>query len=88
MHKFIKFAKENYLAYLEPKSLKLIENCFIISIITCLFGLLFLSFYNTYYISISLYESSLIIFRTGLMIGLFPSVFALIIEKWKKDQNL
>ena len=87
MHKFIKLVKQNYSDYFEPKSLKLIDNCLIISLITCLLGLLLLSFYNTYFISISLYESSLIIFRTGLMIGLFPSVFALVIGKWKKDNN-
>ena len=87
MHKFIKLVKQNCSDYFEPKSLKMIDNCFIISMIICLFGLLLLSFYNTYYISIYLYESSLIIFRTVLMIGLFPSVFALVIGKWKKDNN-
>lgn len=85
MNKFIKLIKQNYYDYFEPKSLKLIDNCFIISMITCLFGTLLLSFYNTYYISNLLYESSLIIFRTGLMIGIFPSAFALVIGKYKKD---
>lgn len=81
MQKFI----QKYSDYFEPKAIQMIEKCFIISIITCLAGLLLLSFYNTYYISISLYEASLIIFRTGLMIGLFPTAFALVIGKWKKE---
>lgn len=75
-----------YSVYFEAKSIKLINICFVISIIICLFGTLLLSFYNTYYISIDLYKSSLIIFRTGLMIGLFPIAFALVIGKWKAEQ--
>lgn len=78
---------EKYSAYFEPKAVKMINQCFIISIITCLLGVLLFSFYNTYYISISLYEASLIVFRTGLMIGLFPIAFTLVIGKWKKDTN-
>lgn len=81
MQKFI----QKYSGYFEPKAIQLIEKCFIISSITCLFGVLLLSFYHTYYISISLYESSLVIFRTGLMIGLFPIAFTLVIGKWKKE---
>lgn len=81
MNKILK----KYINYLEPISIKLISIFFIISSITCLVGLLLLSFYNTYFISIDLYESSLIIFRTGLMIGLFPTVFAIVIGKWKKE---
>jgi hypothetical protein len=81
MQNFIK----KYSVYFEPKSINLIYKCFIISCITCLFGILLLSFYNTYYISIDLYKSSLIIYRTGLMIGLFPVAFALVIGKWKKE---
>lgn len=84
MQNFIK----KYSIYFEPKAIKMIEKCLIISIIICLTGLLLFSIYDTYYISIILYKSSLIIFRTGIMIGLFPIAFTLIIEKWKKDQNL
>lgn len=83
MQKFI----QKYSVYFEPKAIKMIKKCLILSIITCLIGLLLFSFYHTYYISITLYEASLIIFRTGLMIGLFPVAFTLVIGKWKKDQN-
>ncbi len=78
MQKFI----QKYTTYFEPKAIKMIQKCFIISIITCLISLLLFSFYQTYYISIVLYKASLIIFRTGLMIGLFP-----VIGEWKKDQK-
>ncbi len=81
MQKFI----QKYATYFEPKAIKLIEKCFVISMIICLIGVLLFSFYHTYYISISLYEASLIIFRTGLMIGLFPVAFTLVIGKWKKE---
>lgn len=72
-----------YKKYFEPKSIKLIIKCLIISAITCLVGVWFLSFYNSYYISINLYNASLIIFRTGLMIGLFPPFFTIVIKSWK-----
>lgn len=83
MQKFI----QKYSGYFEPKAVQMIHQCLIISIITCLLGLLLFSFYHTYYISIFLYEASLIIFRTGIMIGLFPIAFTLVIGKWKKENN-
>ena len=83
MQKFV----QKYSSYVEPKAIKMIEKCFIISIITCLVGVLLFSFYHTYYISIFLYEASLIVFRTGLMIGLFPVAFVLVIGKWKKENS-
>lgn len=82
MQKLIK----KYKIYFEPKAIKMIENCFVISCIICLFGLLLFLLNNTYYISYIFYNASLIIFRTGLMIGLFPIPFTLIIEKWKIDR--
>ena len=83
MKKLIK----KYLNYFEPKSIKMINDCFILSIITCLIGLLFISYYNTYYISIFLYRAGIIIFRTGLMIGLFPPFFTIIIQNWKTTKR-
>lgn len=88
MQNFINKIKQNYINYFEIKAIYLIEKCLIISCITCLFSILILSFYHSYYITHYLYDASLIIFRTGLMIGLFPFAFVLVIEKWKKDQNL
>ena len=81
MQKFI----DKYSKYFEPKAIKLIEKCFVLSIIICLFGLIALLFYNTHYISKLVYVASIIVFRTGLMIGLFPVAFALVIGKWKVE---
>ena len=81
MQRFI----DKYSKYFEPKSIELIEICFVISIITCLVGLFLLFYYNMYYISSLVFEASIIVFRTGLMIGLFPVAFALVIGKWKLE---
>ena len=81
MQKFIK----KYSIYFEPKSIRMIKKCFILSILTCLCSLLISFIHYKYYISIHLFEASLILFRTGIMIGIFPIVFTVIIEKWKKE---
>lgn len=84
---FMQHFIQKYKSYFEPKSIQLIEKCLILSILTCLFAIFLLYFYNLYYISINLYKASIIIYRTGLMIGLFPIAFALVIGKWKKEHN-
>ena len=76
---------EKYCSYLEPKSIYWIKHFWIISSVTCLLSVLLLCFYNTYFISPILYEASLVIFRTGIMIGIFPICFAIIIGKWKSE---
>lgn len=77
---FDKFEK-----YFEPKAINLIEKCFVFSIIMCLVSLLLLSYNNIYYISYLIFNASIVIFRTGLMVGLFPIAFALVIGKWKYE---
>ena len=84
MQKFI----QKYSIYFEPKAIKMIKICLIISSIVCLLSVLLLYFHHIYYISHFLNDASLIIFRTGVMIGLFPMAFSLIIGKYKHDQNL
>ena len=76
---------QKYKSYLEPKSIDLIKKCLTISCVTCFVGVVILLIYNIYYISHYLYEASFIIFRTGIMIGLFPMAFAVVIGKWKKE---
>lgn len=76
---------QKYSQYFESKSIRLIEKCFVFSIIMCLVSLLLLSYYNIYYISYIIFDASIIIFRTGLMVGLFPIAFALVIGKWKLE---
>ena len=81
MQKFL----DKYEKYFEPKAVNLIEKCFGVSIFMCLIGIFLLSFYNTYYISSILFKASITIFRTGLMVGLFPIAFTLVIGKWKSE---
>ena len=76
---------QKFSIYFEPKTIKLIEKCLIISCITCLIATLIFSLNTTYYISHLFYNACIIIYRTGLMIGLFPIAFTLIIEKWKTE---
>ena len=65
---------EKYNIILNKKAKKLIKIFNIISIIISFIGLLVLFTYNTFYISINLYKSSIIIFRTSL----FTLVFSII----------
>lgn len=81
MQKFL----DKYDKYFEPKAIKLIEKCFAVSIFMCLIGIILLSFYNTHYISSIVFTASITIFRTGLMVGLFPIAFTLVIGKWKSE---
>ena len=76
---------QKYKNYFEPKTIKLINIFFIISSVVCLIGLLILYIYSKYYISHLLYDASIIIFRTGIILGIFPTFFAFVIEKWKKE---
>ena len=76
---------DKYNEYFEPKAVKLIDVCLLISIAMCLVGIILLSFYNTHYISNIVFTASITIFRTGLMVGLFPIAFTLIIGKWKYE---
>lgn len=77
---------QSLLGYFDKKSLKYIHYFFILSNIICIFALILFYIHMKYYISISLYKSGLIIFRTGLFIGICPCLFTVIINKWKKEQ--
>ena len=76
---------EKYNSYFEPKAVKVIKKCLFISGLTCSLGIFLLGTYHFFYISHLLYDASLIIFRTGIMIGLFPGAFVLVIGKWKNE---
>ena len=74
-----------YERFFEAKAINLIEKCFAFSIFMCLFGIFLLAYYNTHYISSIVFTASITIFRTGLMVGLFPIPFTLVIGKWKSE---
>ena len=56
---------------------------FKISFVLCLFATFILSLYNTYPISHIIYDSSLILFRTGLFFAVFSFMSAFVINKIK-----
>lgn len=73
---------------LDKESIKLIKSFQQISILICLFSLFLLTIYRMNYISIILYQTAIILFKIGLTMAIFPTIFASIINKWKNDQNL
>ncbi len=54
----------------------------LISFIICLLAIIMLWTYNTYYASIYLLESSIIIFRTGLFVGTFAIICGIFFENY------
>jgi len=63
---------------------KLVNVNLIISFIICLLGILALWTYNTYYISMYLFEISIIIFRTGLFLSTSSIIYAIFFENYLK----
>jgi hypothetical protein len=54
----------------------------LISFITCILGILTLWIYNTYYIWFYLFDASIVIFRTGLFIGIFSIIYGIFFENY------
>lgn len=75
----------HFYKYLDSKALKLIDKCLLVSIFMCVVSILLLYYYNSHYISNIIFKTSIILFRTGLMVGLFPIAFTLIIGKWNSE---
>ncbi len=66
------------------KTKRLVNINLLISFIISGIGLLLLSIHHTYYISIYLYEASIIIFRTGLLAGVFSVICGIFFENYLK----
>lgn len=64
------------------KSQRLVNINLLISFIVSLLGILTLYVYNTYYISLYLFDIGIIIFRTGLFIGTSSIMYAIFFEKY------
>ena len=64
------------------KTLKLVNTMLYISFFICIIGILNLYIFNTYYISIDLYKSGIIIFRTGLLAGVFSIMYGIFFENY------
>lgn len=63
---------------------KLVNIHLLISFIISNIGTVMLWIFNTYFISIHLLEASIIVFRTGLMTGIFSIIYGIFFEKYLK----
>ena len=68
----------------DSKTVKLMKNFNITSVITCFISLILLYIFNEFYISISLYKCSLILFRTGLLINISSIICGIFVTELKK----
>lgn len=63
---------------------KLVNIHLLISFIISGAGTVMLWIFNTYFISIYLLEASIIIFRTGILMGVFSIMYGIFFEKYLK----
>lgn len=61
---------------------RVVDINILISFIISGIGLVMLWLYNTYYISIYLFEASIIIYRTGLLMGIFSIIYGIFFENY------
>ena len=61
---------------------KLVNIHLLISFIISGLGTIMLWIFNTYFISIYLLEASIIIFRTGILMGVFSIMYGIFFEKY------
>ena len=68
---------------LKSKKVKrLVHINLLISFIISAVGLITLWIYNTYYISRYLFEAGIIIYRTGLLMGVFSIIYGIFFENY------
>ncbi len=73
---------EDLLILKNEKVKKLVNIHLIISYIISSIGILFLWVFNTYFISFYLFDIAIIVFRSGLFIGVFAIIYGLFFEKY------
>ena len=61
---------------------RLVHINLLISFFVSLIGITMLWAYNTYYISIYLFQASIIVFRTGLFIGVASIIYGIFFENY------
>ena len=64
------------------KNIKLVKIFLYISFLICIIGILLLHIYIKYYFSINLFKASIIVFRTGLLCGIFTIICGIFFEKY------
>ena len=67
---------------------KLVNIHLLIGLLISILGIILLWVFNTYYISIYLFKSSIIIFRTGLFIAVFSVIYGIFFEKYLNCEQL
>lgn len=68
---------------IKSKKIKRLVNInLLISFFVSLIGIAMLWFHNTYYISIHLFQASIIVFRTGLFIGVTSIIYGIFFENY------
>ena len=68
---------------IKSKKVKRLVNInLLISFIISGIGLLMLWIFNTYYISIYLFKASIVIYRAGLLMGVFSIIYGIFFEKY------
>ena len=72
----------NNLTLKNKKVKKLVNIHLLISFIVSFLGIILLWLYNTYFISIYLLNVSIIVFRTGLFIGISSIIYGIFFEKY------
>ncbi len=71
----------------DKKTKKIMFILNIISILFCNTAIILLYIFNKFYISIVLYKSSLIIFRTGLFINIFSIICGIFFTSLKEQKT-
>lgn len=76
---------DNYNISIKSKKVKRLVNINLqISFFVCLIGIIMLWIRGTYYISIYLLDASVVVFRTGLLIGVASIIYGIFFEKYLK----
>ena len=65
---------------------KLVKIHLLISFIVSNLGTFMLWIFNTYFISFDLFDIAIIVFQTGLLIGVFSIIYGIFFEKYLMEQ--
>ena len=78
---------QNQFKKLDSKTIKLININNVISIISCIIGILLMYIHYKFYISELLFFGSITLFRTGILIGICSYIFGIVINQYKEKHT-
>lgn len=61
---------------------RLVDINLLISFLTCIIGIIIIWIYNIYIISFDLFDIGIIVYRTGLLIGIFSYMCGVVFENY------